>query len=261
MVDALSGKESGKERVMLENNLAVDIEAQRFTGTGLVKWTFKTVDVETGDYPEDALAGFLPPEDGKGSGQGYVMFTIRTREDKASGTKITNSASIIFDTNEPIVTNEVFNTITDEKPDAASIQPLVENGAAGVDVSSVLSWNSTAYATSYDLWIWEAGTAKPADPAVSSLETPFYDSTSDFEYGKAYNWQVAAKNVMGTSSGPVWSFTTGNYLYYLRDAILLLQIITGFDAGDISFIEDVNYDGVKGLPEVIYNIQKAAGVK
>ncbi len=83
----------------------------------------------------------------------------------------------------------------------------------------------------------------------------------DLEYGAAYNWQVAAKNVMGTSSGPVWSFTTGSYQYYLRDAVLLLQAMTGMDVGDLSSVEDVNYDGKRGLPEVIYNIQKAAGIK
>jgi len=142
-------------------------------------------------------------------------------------------------------------------PDAALVEPSVEGGATGVNVSAILSWTPTDYATSYNLRIWEAGTAKPAEPTVSGLETPFYDSTSDFSYNTAYNWQVSAENVMGTSESPLWSFTTGSYQYYLRDAILLLQTMTEMDAGDLSFIADVNNDGIKGMPEVIRSLQKA----
>ncbi len=61
--------------------------------------------------PEDPLTGFLPPEDGTGRGQGHVSFLIRPKVNVALGTRITNTANIVFDTNEPIATNEAWNTI------------------------------------------------------------------------------------------------------------------------------------------------------
>ena len=82
--------------------------------TGLLKITFRTLDPETEDLPEDALAGFLPPENGTGRGQGYIVLSVETKKDLSPGTVIKNKASIVFDTNEPIVTNEAFNTIFED---------------------------------------------------------------------------------------------------------------------------------------------------
>lgn len=79
--------------------------------SGQVQWAFDTLDPDTGELPLDPLAGFLPPNDDSGRGEGYVSFSIYPRADATHGTIITNSATIVFDTNEPIVTNEVMNTI------------------------------------------------------------------------------------------------------------------------------------------------------
>ena len=89
----------------------VDIHAEFNPITGKVVWTYRTLDPKTGDLPEDVFAGFLPPEDGTGRGQGHVGFSIKPKANLADGTLITNHASIVFDTNEPIVTNQVWNTI------------------------------------------------------------------------------------------------------------------------------------------------------
>ena len=72
--------------------------------TGELVWSFITLDPLTGDYPEDALAGFLPPNDGSGRGEGYVVFEARIRPDVPLGTLIDNEADIIFDANEAINT-------------------------------------------------------------------------------------------------------------------------------------------------------------
>ncbi len=34
--------------------------------SGMLNWVFTTLDPATGDYPKDALAGFLPPNDASG---------------------------------------------------------------------------------------------------------------------------------------------------------------------------------------------------
>ena len=80
------------------------------TGSTL-RLALRTLDPETGDLPEDPLAGFLPPDDATGRGQGVLTFSVRTRAGLAPGTRIANSATIVFDTEAPITTNEVFHTI------------------------------------------------------------------------------------------------------------------------------------------------------
>jgi uncharacterized repeat protein (TIGR01451 family) len=94
----------------------VDIDTEINAASRYLKPTFRTLDPETGDLPEDPFAGFLPPEDGTGRGQGYITFSVCTKNDVQPETIIWNEASIVFDTNDPIVTNEVFNTIKTEVP-------------------------------------------------------------------------------------------------------------------------------------------------
>ncbi len=78
---------------------------------GEVAWLYRTLDPATGDYPADPEAGFLPPNDASGRGEGHLTFTVYPRAGLADGTEITNQASIVFDTNDPITTNQVANTI------------------------------------------------------------------------------------------------------------------------------------------------------
>jgi uncharacterized repeat protein (TIGR01451 family) len=99
----------------------VDITAALDPDAGKITWTMKVIDTATGLFPEDAAAGFLPPENGSGRGQGHVIFTIRPKPGVADGTQIPNNASIVFDTNDPIATNEVSNTIASVLADLALV--------------------------------------------------------------------------------------------------------------------------------------------
>jgi len=99
----------------------VDITAALDPDAGKITWRMKVIDTATGDFPEDANAGFLPPENGTGRGQGHVTFTIRPKASIADGTVITNSASIVFDTNDAIATNMVSNTIGSVLADLALV--------------------------------------------------------------------------------------------------------------------------------------------
>jgi RHS repeat-associated protein len=89
----------------------VDITGEINPLTGRVEWTFRTLDPETGELPEDPLAGFLPPNDDTGRGEGHVTFSVQPRSDAPDGTVLTNQATIIFDTEASITTNEVANRI------------------------------------------------------------------------------------------------------------------------------------------------------
>jgi hypothetical protein len=89
----------------------VDVEVQLYYATGEMLWALRTLDPDTGELPVDPLAGFLPPNDETGRGEGHVSFTVLPRADIANGTVISNQASIVFDVNDPIVTNVVTNTV------------------------------------------------------------------------------------------------------------------------------------------------------
>jgi RHS repeat-associated protein len=89
----------------------LDISAEIDYQAGAVTWVFTTLDPLTGLAPVDPLAGFLPPEDGSGRGQGSVSFLITPKSGLPDGTVITNQAAITFDSEAVIQTNLWRNTI------------------------------------------------------------------------------------------------------------------------------------------------------
>ena len=63
-----------------------------------------------GEPPVDPTVGFLPPNNGT-NGQGFVTFTVQTKEQLSSLTRVDAKATIVFDQNEPIDTPPIFNTV------------------------------------------------------------------------------------------------------------------------------------------------------
>jgi hypothetical protein len=82
----------------------VRLQYQMNTATGFQSWHLGLIDPATGLPPEDPLAGFLPPNDANGRGEGQVTFLVAVRPDAAWGSTLTNEATIVFDVNEPIQT-------------------------------------------------------------------------------------------------------------------------------------------------------------
>lgn len=74
-------------------------------------WAIQSIDPATGLPPMDALAGFLPVNDSTSAGEGFVSYSIKAAPETVTGDEIRASANIFFDTNAPIPTNEVVNTI------------------------------------------------------------------------------------------------------------------------------------------------------
>jgi hypothetical protein len=118
--------------------LLLEIDAGINASTGEAHWYFKTIDPATGQPPVDPFAGFLPPNDSTGRGQGHVSFIIKADPTLPEGTEIKNDATIVFDINDPIVTNEVVNVVYQSRPD------LVVS-SSGIDTDSlVLSIGASA---------------------------------------------------------------------------------------------------------------------
>lgn len=80
---SLSGKNSGSAEVALaDGSQNVRMEFSLDSSTGRAYWYMRSVDPSTADgWPVDPYAGFLPPNDGKGNGEGYVAYRIRVRDD------------------------------------------------------------------------------------------------------------------------------------------------------------------------------------
>jgi len=117
VVNSLAGSSSGTAMVPLKNSpYLVTITVDHAPGSGLVLWTLRTIDPLTNDLPSDATAGFLPPDDATGRGKGHVSFSVQPRASVSTGTQITNSASIVFDTEASIPTNTWLNTIDNGAP-------------------------------------------------------------------------------------------------------------------------------------------------
>ncbi len=100
------------------NNYAIDIESRINSYTGRARWILTMIDPKTETLPLDGGVGFLPPNNPEtGDGEGHVTFSIDPIPGLESGTEIRNKAEIIFDANQPIITNETMHTISAPSPD------------------------------------------------------------------------------------------------------------------------------------------------
>ncbi len=74
-----------------------------------VKWHLRIVDPSTFDnYPADPYACFLPPNDETGRGEGHLRYRVKVKSDAAANSTISASATIVFDTNDPIETDPAW---------------------------------------------------------------------------------------------------------------------------------------------------------
>ena len=98
--------------------------------TGAMEWILRSYDEtrpQYGYWPEAVDAGFLPPNDETGRGEGHLSYRVKVRDDVPHGTIITASAEIIFDQNPMIPTDPAWwNTV-------AGNAPVTFEGADGMD--------------------------------------------------------------------------------------------------------------------------------
>ena len=117
-VDVPDNRPFYSERLDLTDSLGLymDVTAGLDITTGKAFWTFTAIDPATGEMPVHALTGFLPPNDADGSGQGFACFTVRAKRDAVTGTVIDAQATIVFDTEAPMDTPAIFNTLDADLP-------------------------------------------------------------------------------------------------------------------------------------------------
>ena len=97
------------------HDILVRVSGQFNPATGVVNWSFASLEAN-GSELADVMNGFLLPNDQNGRGEGYVSFIIDHKANPANGATISNKATIVFDANEPIVTNTYTNTFDTDYP-------------------------------------------------------------------------------------------------------------------------------------------------
>jgi subtilase family serine protease len=176
------------------NNILADISAGVDISTGKVTWTLTAIDPATGEQPNSANLGLLAPNDETGRGQGFVTYTVQPKRNAPTGTVIRNNATIIFDTEEPITTNTVTNTLDADIPTSAvAALPPTQTTA-----TFTVSWAGTDAANgsglqNYDVWVAEN------DGAYQPFVSGTTDTSAEFTgtLGKTYRFYSIARDNAG----------------------------------------------------------------
>jgi hypothetical protein len=110
-VPANSGSYSTRLDLTGTIGIYLDVTAGINQTTGVATWTFTSIAPSTGDLPADIYTGILPPDTKPPNGEASVSYTVRSKPQTATGSVVRAQASVVFDTNSPVITNEVSNTI------------------------------------------------------------------------------------------------------------------------------------------------------
>jgi hypothetical protein len=104
-------------------------------------------------------------------------------------------------------TGAVWSFTTIVVPPVQVTTPSPANGAINVVTTTQLSWASASGAISYDVYFDITTTGW--SPITTSITALNYTSPTALAYYTTYYWRIDSKNVGGTTTGSVWSFTTG----------------------------------------------------
>lgn len=118
--------------------ILVQIEGSLDTNNGVIYVAFHSLDRISMELVEFDSLGFLPPNKISPEGEGRFNYTVGLK-DLPQNTVVTNKATIIFDFNQPIVTNEFMNTI-DRLAPVSEVSPLP---AETTDSIFTVNWSGT----------------------------------------------------------------------------------------------------------------------
>ena len=167
------------------------------TLTGIVKWEFLSLNPETMDLEEDPFLGFLPPNGSSPEGEGFVTFSVGLKKELGTDEEIRNKASIIFDGNAPIITNEYLNTLDLEAPQS-QVYPLEET----IDSRFPVDWTGSDNGSgirSYTLYVMVNDTALVPWKINTTETTDIFEG----EVGSSYKfYSIATDNVGHLENNP-----------------------------------------------------------
>jgi hypothetical protein len=167
-------------------NLGVRVTASLDTGTGLLMWTFTTLNPATGLPPDDPLAGFLAP-----GAEGSVSYSVALKPGATSGSQITNKATIVFDANAPMDTPIWSNTI-----DITAPTSRVNSLNATSPPSFPLQWTGSDLGSgigSFDIYASDNGSPFVRWVAQTSATSATYAGI----LGHTYSFYSIARDLVG----------------------------------------------------------------
>lgn len=175
----------------LGTNFEAQIEAGVHASSGAAYAIFRSIDPAT-SLPPPVNIGFLPPENGTGRGQGHFSYTIRAKTNLVTGTQVRNVASISFDNQPAIRTDQI-----DPQNPAAGTDPAKQcpnTIDADPPVSRVNALD--AYITSKNIKVTWSGT----DVGSGLASYDIYVSTNG---GPWKSWLLGTTNTSALFAGGV----------------------------------------------------------
>lgn len=188
-----------------EINLITRVSAKLDTLTGIVRWEFLSLNTTTLDLEEDPDLGFLPPNNTSPDGEGFVSFSVGLKKELKTNAEIRNKASIVFDTNEPIITNEYLNILDLDAPES-SVYPLGET----TDIRFPVSWTGTDKGSGiqgYSIYVLENDTLLKSWKINTNETSAFFEGEVGSNY-KFYSLAIDNVNFSEKKSGLYDAATT-----------------------------------------------------
>ncbi len=225
------------------DGFVVQVTADVNVQTGLVTWTLTTIDPATGQIPVDPSLGFLPPDNASGAGEGFVSYTILTKSSDPTGTVINAQATVVFDTQPPLNTPQIFNTIdtgTGLTSAVAALPPEEASPEFNVTWSGTDSASGSAIA-SFTIFVSDDGGPYTAWLTNTTLTAASYLG----QYGHTYSFYSVATdnvgNVQPTPTSPEATTTVVSPLTLTSiSAVSPNPRNTSVPSIDVTFSEPVN---------------------
>lgn len=180
----------------------VDVFAGLNILTGEIYWRFVAIDPATGELPLNAAVGFLPLNLTPPEGEGFASYSIRAKSGVAQGTRIDAWATIVFDTEIPIVTPPIFNTLEVGAPHSA-VEPMPSTCVRGPDFT--VAWSGAGDAgnsalASIDIYVSDNG--GPYWKWLTASNALFTDATFHGQLDHCYSFFSVARDHVGNSEAP-----------------------------------------------------------
>ena len=162
------------------HDIVVRVSAQFNPATGVANWSFASLETN-GNELDDVMNGFLLPNDQNRRGEGFVSFIIDHKPNPVGGSTISNKATIIFDANEPIVTNTYTNTFDTDYPTSKVVK--AEEPSEGKLTVSVSGSDATSGIDHYTVFAQKNGGEWEAVAIITDGTTCTIDVETGTKYG------------------------------------------------------------------------------
>lgn len=194
------GKKSYTTDIDLQPNLPLiaRVTAYLNDSTHVLTAKYESLDPLTMKPTEDALLGFLLPNDSTGRGEGFISYSIKAKDSIATGAVINNMATIYFDENAPINTPVWTNFIDDLKPQS-QVDSLSTNGIDSIFVHWSGVDNGPANVYAYNVYYNKNGGEWTLWKYNSTLTNDVFIGENDTTYGF---YSVAIDSATNVESAP-----------------------------------------------------------